>query len=287
MDLGFLAPAFAASGPYATAYLDTTSAVEGAALKIAARWRARREELAAAGADEATLDAMAAVAGQDHGNGETQVLVGSHGRLLLDVRLPAPPRRETATFGPLPDVLQVIGQFADVVPYVLVVADRAGADITAYGDHGDAAAERHVRGGTFDIRKVKPGDWAHKKFQQRAENLWQTNAEQVAQQVAGIASTVRARIIIAAGDVRALGTCATRCPSPRRVSCARSRAAGRPERRRLRWPTTSGGWLPRPPYETPWRCSRSSSRSAASTTGRSKAWPTRWRRCGARRCRRW
>lgn len=64
MDLGFLAPAYAASGPVATAYLDTTSAVEGAAAKIAGRWRARREELAAQGADEATLEAMGEAAGR-------------------------------------------------------------------------------------------------------------------------------------------------------------------------------------------------------------------------------
>ncbi len=117
MDLGFLAPAYAASGPVATAYLDTTSAVEGAAAKIAARWRARREELAAQGADEATLEAMGEAAGRDHGAGAGQVLVGGGGRLLLDGRLPAPPRRETASWGPLPDVLPMVSVLADAVPY--------------------------------------------------------------------------------------------------------------------------------------------------------------------------
>lgn len=230
MDLSFLAPAYAAPGPFATAYLDTTSAIEGAAARIAARWRARREELAAQGADEATLEAMGAAAGRDHGAGAGQVLVGSRGRLLLDGRLPAPPRRELATFGPLPDVLPMIVAFADTVPYVLVVADRAGADITAYGDHGDAAAERHVQGGTFDIRKVKPGDWAAKKYQQRAENLWQTNAKSVAEQVADLATGVRARIIVAAGDVRALGYLRDSLPGPaRKIMCSveeGGRAAG-------------------------------------------------------------
>ena len=216
MDLGFLAPAYAASGPVATAYLDTTSAVEGAAAKIAARWRARREELAAQGADEATLDAMAEAAGRDHGDGAGQVLVGAGGGLLLDGRLPAPPRRETATWGPLPDVLPMVSVLADAVPYVLVVANRAGADITAYGDQGDAAGERHVHGGTFDIRKVKPGDWAAKKYQQRAENLWQTNAKSVAEQVAGLATSVRARVIVAAGDVRALAYLRESLPPPAR-----------------------------------------------------------------------
>lgn len=46
-----------------------------------------------------------------------------------------------------------------------VPAEPAGADISAYGDHGNAAGERHVQGGTFDIRKVEPGDWAAKKYQ--------------------------------------------------------------------------------------------------------------------------
>lgn len=43
--------------------------------------------------------------------------------------------------------------------------------------------------------------------------------------MAGIAAAVRARIIVAAGDVRALGYLSTRCPSRRGTSCKRSTPA--------------------------------------------------------------
>lgn len=227
MDLGFLSPVYAAVGPFATAYLDTTSAVEGAADRIAARWRARREELAEQGADEATLDAMAAAAGRDHGAGDGQVLIGGGGKLLLDTRLPAPPRRETATWGPLPDVVPLAAQLGYTVPYVLVVADRTGADITAYGDSGDPAAEQQVEGDTQHIRKVNPGGWSQRRYQDRAENLWHSNAEKVADRVARLATAVGARLIVLAGDVRALTFLRDSLPPPARDLLTEAEEGGR------------------------------------------------------------
>jgi hypothetical protein len=60
MDLGFVRPLYEdplefGTG-YASVYLDTTPSTEGAATEVALRWRSARDRLAAAGADDGTLD---------------------------------------------------------------------------------------------------------------------------------------------------------------------------------------------------------------------------------------
>ena len=125
------------------------------------RWRALRESLAEQGADAATLDAMeAAVGGHDEVAGAYgQLLVGSGGRLRHDVVLPGPPRRESARWAPLPHLMPMVAQLAPVVPYVLALVDRTGADLTVHGPAGQWSLE--VEGDDYPIRKVGVGGWSH------------------------------------------------------------------------------------------------------------------------------
>lgn len=54
------------------------------------------------------------------------------------------------------------------------------------------------------LRKTNPGGWSQRRYQNRAENLWEQNAKAVADQVAALADETKARLIVVAGDVRAL-----------------------------------------------------------------------------------
>lgn len=203
MDLGFLSHLYAVDGPFATVYVDTTGAAEDAARQLELRWRRLRDELTTAGADEATVDAIGSVLRHDDAGGDGQVVVAAHGRVLLDQRLPRPPRREIADWGPLPHVMPLVAQLADAIPYVVAVVDRTGADITAYGDLGEEATTREATGDHDVIRKVNPGGWSQRRFQNRAEDSWEANAKQVADQVTWIAGLVEPKTIVLAGDVRA------------------------------------------------------------------------------------
>src|SRR4051812_26171212 len=58
MDLSFLRPLTEGRGPWLSVYLDATRAVENADHEIDLRWRHLREQAAARGADDATLDAV-------------------------------------------------------------------------------------------------------------------------------------------------------------------------------------------------------------------------------------
>jgi hypothetical protein len=201
--LDTLSELLATPGPYATAYLDATMSKELGPKEVAGRWRALRDSLAEQGADATTLDAMEAVAGRHtevpgpHG----QVIVGGGGELRLDTVLPAPPRRETARWAPLPHLMPMVAQLGPVVPYVVVLVDRVGADVTVHGPRGDRSAE--VEGEEFGVHKVRVGGWAQLRYQHRAENLWEANARLVAETVETGVRRVAAQVVVVAGDVRA------------------------------------------------------------------------------------
>jgi Bacterial archaeo-eukaryotic release factor family 2 len=190
-------------GPYATAYLDATRSKELGPQEVEGRWRALRAALAEQGADEATLDAMqAAVGGHlDVPGSHGQLLVASGGVLRIDDVLPGPPRRETARWAALPHLMPLVAQLGPLVPHVLVVVDRVGAEVTVHGPDGKDSAS--VQGDDSEVHKTGVGGWAQNRYQHRAENLWEANARLVAETVESGVKRVAARLVIVAGDVRA------------------------------------------------------------------------------------
>ena len=70
--------------------------------------------------------------------------------------------------------------------------------------YGAPAIEDEVLGEHDELRKVAPGGWSQHRYQARAEDSWEHNAEQVAREVAGVAGHVRPRLTMIAGDVRAV-----------------------------------------------------------------------------------
>jgi hypothetical protein len=201
--LDSLSELLATPGPYATAYLDATRSKELGPQEVSARWRALRSSLAEQGADEATLDAMEAAVGRhtDVPGPHGQLLVGSGGALRMDAVLPGPPRREIGRWAPLPHLMPLIAQLGPVVPYVLAVVDRTGADVTVHGPRGTESET--VQGDETDVHKVKVGGWAQDHYQNRSENLWDANARQVAEVVESGVKRVAAQVVVVAGDVRA------------------------------------------------------------------------------------
>jgi hypothetical protein len=206
MDLTFLSPLYEAPGPVASVYLDSSRAEESGAQEIDLRWRSAREQLADAGADDATLDAIEAVVGQHRDvPGRTgQVVFAKEGQVLLDRALAQPPRREIARWSALPHVMPLLAQAGSVVPHVIVLADRIGAEVTAVGANRENLAIREVTGQKEYARKVGAGGWSQQRFQHTAEETWKSNAGQVAEQVDQLVRSVGAKVLVAAGDVRAL-----------------------------------------------------------------------------------
>ncbi|PSK99491.1 hypothetical protein CLV63_103216 [Murinocardiopsis flavida] len=207
MDLGFLDPLYRRGGPVASAYLDTTLAVEDAAKQIELRWRDLRAGLAEEGADEPTLKAMDDAAGGVAGipGPQGEALFAAGGELLGAYSLSRPPVRDRATFSALPDVRELAADRENGMPYVVVATDRVGADVYAYAANGGEPTERSFNGATLHIQKVRGGGYAHKHYQRTSEELWSANAAAVAEDVTAAIEDVGAAAVFVGGDERAIG----------------------------------------------------------------------------------
>jgi hypothetical protein len=97
--------------------------------------------------------------------------------------------------------MPMVAQLGPVVPYVLAVVDRTGAEVTVHGPRGTESET--VQGDDSDVHKVKVGGWAQDRYQNRAENLWEANARQVGEVVESGVKRVTAQVVVVTGDVRA------------------------------------------------------------------------------------
>ena len=207
-----IAAVFAGSGPFVTVYLTTEAAVEQAAQQNELRWKSLRRQLEEDGAPGAALAAIDPLVPDAHRDGRTLAVVADSEGLRLVRSEPEPPARDAGWVAPLPRVGPLIEWAQAAVPHLVVLADRAGADIIVFnrgaaaGGSGDAPVVTvgQDTGQDPDIRKSNPGGWSQRRYQNRAENLWDHNAKTVADQVASLADGIDARLIVVAGDVRAL-----------------------------------------------------------------------------------
>ncbi|WP_018656762.1 Vms1/Ankzf1 family peptidyl-tRNA hydrolase [Actinomadura flavalba] len=207
MDLEFLRPLYASTGPVASVHLDTSRDTADADKQIELRWRALRDRLAGQGADKATLDALEEVVGGVRGIGGPQgeALFASGGRVLAVHTMTRPPARDHASWLPVPDPFDLVLDRDHQLPYVVVAIDREGADIDGYHAAAhDPATERSFNGSTLHIQKVRTGGMAQATYHRRSENLWAENAAHTAADVEKAVKRVDAEAIFVAGDDRSI-----------------------------------------------------------------------------------
>lgn len=190
-------------GPFVSAYLTTEATVENAAQRAEVRWRSVRDSLAAEGAPDEVLAVVDPLVADAHLQGEgLGVIVRADGSAHVEHH-PHPPALDRARWAPLPSLLPLLGWRQSTPPYMVVAADRKGADILAV--RGEAPDLRREAGGDdHPLSKVNAGGWSQRRYQERAENTWADNAEDVARRVSALARRVGARLIVVAGDVRAV-----------------------------------------------------------------------------------
>lgn len=230
MRLGSLRTAFDLPGPMLTACLDVSRNNESAAAEIELRWRALRDELADAGAPDAALDAA------EERLLEVSTVPGDCGRCVVttgsgvaeDHVLPGRRPQSAGRWGLLPHLLPVVEFESAQVAHVYVEVDRTGADISVHAPLGEWSES--VEGSTHQISKVNAGGWSQGRYEQRAENLWERNASEVAQRVDVLVRTTGAELLVVAGETRAAqlleDALAERSREILRSSSARGRADG-------------------------------------------------------------
>ncbi|MFD2092080.1 baeRF2 domain-containing protein [Blastococcus deserti] len=209
MDVSFLQPVFAATGPFATVCADVTHTTENADTELELRVRAIAERLSEQGAPEAVVEVLRSrlLEGNDGGEAGTlrgrAVVVAADGSVVLDQALRDAPAREIAEWSPQANLLPILRQLPGRVPHIVVLTDRTGADITYLGMPGQVEEEETVKGDTFQIRKFQGGGWAHHRYQHNAENKWIQNAEDVAGHISSMVRRLSPRFVLMAGDMRA------------------------------------------------------------------------------------
>ena len=212
MDLADLRPVLSAEGPFATVHLDSESAVADAPERLALRWRDAERQLVEAGVGAETVQAFAAGVG-DHALGGTRVLVAAGGELLLATSLPAAPVSSVdVRVGALPHLLPLVAAVTGSITYVLVKADRRGADLVAVRPDLPDTERRAEGPATFHLTKTRGGGWATKRHENRVEQQWERNAKEVAAQVDALAREVGADLVVATGDSHELTILAEELP---------------------------------------------------------------------------
>src|SRR5829696_1692245 len=130
MNVSFLEPVLAATGPFATVCADVTHTTENADTELELRTRGIAERLTDQGAPGAVVDAVRAKLLEANDGGEVATLKGralvvaSDGSVVLDQALVDAPLREVAEWSPQPDVLPILRQLPGRVPHVRVLIDR-------------------------------------------------------------------------------------------------------------------------------------------------------------------
>jgi hypothetical protein len=191
------------TGPFATVYLTTESGIDNAAYRSEQHWKPVRGELADQGAPEAALAAIDPLVPDAHLAGQCLCVVATADGLVHVEHSPDLPPADRAVWSVLPPLVPVLGWRQSFPPHVAVLADRAGADILVYR-HGRAAVEDEAGGDQDPLARSSPGGWSQRRFQQRAENTWEHNAADVATHLVDLVDRFDARLVVAAGDVRAL-----------------------------------------------------------------------------------
>lgn len=199
----FLRPLYTEQGGWVSVYLDTSREPENPSEAVSLRWLNARRQLEAAGAAEAALNAVGRAITAP-GTSPGQAVFARDERLGLSAALTAVPADEPVRLAPLPHVVPLLAQHANMAAHVLVVATREGGEITEVPAGVPAATSlQEVNGPGWPVHKTSVGGWSQERFQRSVEHAWDENARELAGQVTLAAARVSASVLIVAGDVRA------------------------------------------------------------------------------------
>lgn len=190
-------------GPILSLYLNTRREVENAAPLSARRWKTVRSDLDDRDVPEAVLERIDGIVPEAHLEGDCLAVIADSKQILHVEHGPAVSQNDEATWSLVPRLLPMIRWRQSEPTYVVVLTDRTGADLFGVR-RGSPELHAEVEGEHNVIRKVQAGGWSQRRYQQRAEDSWEQNAEQVAGRVTRLADQIEPAFVAVAGDVRAV-----------------------------------------------------------------------------------
>ena len=190
-------------GPFLSLYLNTEGDVENAAKRSRARWKTVRSDLPDKVVPGAILERIDEIVPEAHLEGNGLAVIADGNGILHVEHGPAVGQHDEASWGPLPRLLPIIRWRQSEPTYVVVLTDRTGADLFGFR-RGSPELHAEVEGDHDVIRKVQGGGWSQRRYQQRAEDSWEHNAEQVAERLTRLVDQIEPAFVAVAGDVRAV-----------------------------------------------------------------------------------
>ena len=212
-----LQPGSAGSGLVVTATVPVPDAPTERQYAWEVAWTDAVRQAGQLGADTGTAEALAVGADKPLAGG-TRVVVAAHGEVLL-ARWVSPGAGGTSVLvGPLPHLQEVAAGAARRPAYVVVLADRDGADIIGHAS-GDEPAKRFpvgVRPGEQpDPDPTRPPQQIHGErhwTDREPESGGRANAEFIAGRVSQAAEKTGAHIVLGTGDQHILDAIAGHLP---------------------------------------------------------------------------
>lgn len=191
-------------GPFGSAYIDVSQDTEDAPHLAELQVRAACEAAADAGAPDSVVERLrACLAEMPHGPAPlSRFVVATQSGVLLNEVVHSRREQPQGTWSPLPDVATWLADEQITVPFVLALVDHEGGDVQLHRAGVETASTESTAGGETDFgHKVRGGGWAHLKWQHYAENVWERNADSVADEVL---RHVRdgVQLVLIAGDAR-------------------------------------------------------------------------------------
>lgn len=189
-----------------TVVFDATRTGPKAQEEMDARWRSLSSQLSEQGASAELLEVLAERVRENTGAS------GTHGRILvattegvqIDRLLSEPPATDSAVLGRGVDVLSLAWQADDTVRAVLVEVDRSGADLSTLDTStaADRSAERTVTGDQDELTKNREGGLAHRRIHSRAEDSFERNATQIAEEIERYVRSEQPELVLLTGELR-------------------------------------------------------------------------------------
>ncbi|EGD43843.1 LigA [Nocardioidaceae bacterium Broad-1] len=197
-------------GPYATVLADVSQDSENAAHAKELRVRAACEELSAQGAPP---DVVAQVSERLETNVRqpapvARVIVATPEGIAYDQVAVAEVPNQVATWDALPDLGSWIAARDASTPFVLVLVDHTGGEISLW-DSGlpEPTSTNTVEGDELEhVHKTQDNvGWAAYRMQQTTDNVWRHNADKVAAEVTRLIRDHGHDLVLVGGDPTSVG----------------------------------------------------------------------------------
>lgn len=190
--------------PTASVYLRGRRLDIDGAEDLALRVRALRRQLESEGADQRTVAAVGSYAsriGTDHA---VHAVFVRDGVVVDEHTMAGAAPFDRARFATPPVIAPVLRWLFARPPHVIVVTDRAGAEITSVSGAGGPRFTTTVVGPDDEITAIVPRGWSQPRYQRRVEDAWRHNASAVADAALLAVDQVQAELVLITGDFRAV-----------------------------------------------------------------------------------